>query len=431
MEEVLGALKEFGQKTFSSLKIRNYRLYFIGQAFSHCGNWMQTLALSWLVLELTGSGTQLGALLAFRFAPLLIGAPFAGALVDSIDKRRLLYATQWVAGILAFVMSALIFADVIQVWMVYIAAAAFGIVDAVDRPLRQTFVHEMVGPKELRNAVTLSSTEANLARAVGPLFAGTLIASVGIAFCFVANGLSFLVVIAMLTFLRQEEMHQEKKHTEDSTHVLAGLRYAASMPLIRNILIMMAVIGTLAYEFQVSLPLFAQNTFAGNAADYAALLSAMGIGSVVGGLFMASRERVAVSEFVLSAFLMGLSMCVTAILPTLSLAVIGMLFIGFFSINLTSVGNTIVQLESAPYIRGRVMALWMMALFGSTLIGAPIVGIVGEYAGARWGIALGGIAAILAAVFGAMSLIRKDRIQRVPVEVALLSEDTTAENTKL
>lgn len=424
-------IKELAQKMFSSLRIRNYRLYFIGQGFSHMGNWMQTVALGWLVLEVTGSGTSLGAMLAFRFAPLLFGAPFAGNLVDAMDKRRLLYATQWAAGLLALGMSVLVFADVIQVWMLYAAAVAFGIVDAIDRPLRQTFVHEMVGPAQLRNAVTLSSTEANVARALGPLFAGVLIATVGIAFCFFANALSFLVVIFFLTRMRPEEFHREAAHAKGPSDILSGLRYVASMPIIRSVLIIIAVIGTLSYEFQVSLPLLAQQTFAGTAADYAALLAAMGIGSVVGGLFMATRERVTASEFVISAFLFGLSMCLTAVMPALSYAVIGMVLVGFFSINLTSVANTIVQLESASYIRGRVMALWTMALFGSTLIGAPIIGLVGEYAGARWSIALGGLAAILAAGFGAMPLIRKDKLQSIPADVATMDEDTAAGSTKL
>lgn len=417
---------------FSSLRIRNYRLYFLGQGFSHVGNWMQTVALGWLVLEVTGSGTALGAMLAFRFAPLLFGAPFAGNLVDAMDKRRLLYATQSAAGSLALGMSVLVFTDVVQAWMLYSAAALFGIVDAIDRPLRQTFVHEMVGPAQLRNAVTLSSTEANVARAVGPLLAGVLIATVGIAFCFLANAFSFLIVIAFLARMRPGEFHRETTHTSGPSGILSGLQYVASVPTIRSILIVMAVIGTLSYEFQVSLPLLAQQTFAGSAADYAALLAAMGIGSVVGGLFMATRERVTSSEFVVSAALFGLSMGVTAVMPSLSYAVIGMILVGFFSINLTSVGNTIVQLESASYIRGRVMALWTMALFGSTLIGAPLIGLVGEYAGARWSIALGGVAAILAAGLGAVPLIRKDKLQSVPADVATtVSEDTTVESEKL
>ncbi len=416
---------------FSSLRVRNYRLYFIGQGFSHVGNWMQTVALGWLVLEVTGSGTALGTMLAFRFAPLLLGAPFAGNLVDAMDKRRLLYMTQWATGLLALGMSALVFADIVQIWMLYTAAVAFGIVDAVDRPLRQTFVHVMVGPAQLRNAVTLSSTESNVARALGPLFAGVLIATVGIAFCFLANALSFLVVVVFLSYMRPEEFHREVAHTKGPLDILSGLRYVASMPTIRHILIVMAVIGTLSYEFQVSLPLLAKQTFAGNAADYAALLAAMGIGSVVGGLFMATREKVTASEFVISAFLFGLSICVTAVMPALSYAVIGMVLVGFFSINLTSVGNTIVQLESASYIRGRVMSLWSMAIFGSTLIGAPIIGLIGQYVGPRWGLGLGGIAAIAAAAYASRTLLQKDWLRIVPQWVELQGGETEAESLKL
>ncbi|OGG76002.1 hypothetical protein A3A41_03465 [Candidatus Kaiserbacteria bacterium RIFCSPLOWO2_01_FULL_54_22] len=415
---------------FSSLKIRNYRLYFIGQGFSHIGNWMQTVALGWLVLELTGSGAQLGAILAFRFAPLLLASPIAGSLVDSYEKRKLLYATQWISFALALGMSALVFTDAIEIWMLYVAATLLGLVDAVDRPLRQTFVHEMVGRKELRNAVTLSSTEANLARTIGPVFAGTLIASVGTAFCFFANALSFVVVIAMLLRLRSSELHQEAEVSEGPKDWLSGLRYAASVPMIRTILILMAIIGTFAYEFQVSLPLFAQQTFHGSAADYAALLSAMGAGSVAGGLFTASRREVTALEFAISALLFGLALCVSAVMPTLALATVGMIFVGFFSITLTSVGNTILQLESPSYIRGRVMALWMTALFGSTLIGAPIIGLIGQYAGARWGLAVGGIAAVAAAAFGARELLRHDRLRSVPIEV-VVAEEETAENATL
>src|SRR3989344_6056426 len=233
-------ITELGQKMFPSLRIRNYRLYFIGQGFSHVGNWMQTVALGWLVLEVTASGTALGTMLAFPLAPLLLGAPFAGNLVDAMDKRQLLYVTQWISGILALGMSVLVFMDVVQAWMLYSAAVLFGIVDAVDRPLRQSFVHEMVGPAQLRNAVTLSSTESNVARALGPLFAGVLIATVGIAFCFLTNALSFFIVIVFLVYMRPEEFHLEVAHTEGPSDILSGLRYVASVPMIRHILIMMA-----------------------------------------------------------------------------------------------------------------------------------------------------------------------------------------------
>ncbi|MDO8514025.1 MAG: MFS transporter [bacterium] len=423
-------IKEFGSKTFSSLKIRNYRLYFLGQGLSQCGNWMHIVALGWLVLELTGSGAALGSVLAFRFAPMLLGGLFAGIIVDRFDKRRILYVTQSLFSLLALCLSILVYTDTIQIWMLFANALIIGLIDVVDNPTRQTFVHGMVGRDNVRNAVTLSSTQANLARALGPLIAGSLIASVGIAFCFFVNAVSFGAVLIVLSLMRESEFHREHSEHKALGHILEVLSYVASMPIIRTVLLVMAAIGAFSYEFQVSLPLLAQQTFSGAAADYAALLSAMGAGSVAGGLFAASRHRIAPHEFVISALLFGLSIVLTSIMPTLSLAIVGMMFVGFFSINLTSLGNTMIQLDAAAHMRGRVMSLWAMSIFGSTLIGGPIIGLIGQYAGARWGLALGGVVAIFAGLYAARTLLKKDETQPLP-DVEFESEDSTAENLKL
>ena len=425
------ALKQFSTQTFSSLKVRNYRLYFIGQGFSHAGNWMQVVGLGWLVLQLTGSGTMLGIVGAFRFAPMLLGGPFAGIIVDRFDKRRILYVTQSSFAIASLTLAFLVYTDLIQVWMLFVSAVLFGLIDVIDSPTRQTFVHEMVGRDNLRNAVTLNSTEANLARAIGPMIAGSLIATVGIAFCFLANSVSFIALITMLLFVDEKGMHKEERTEKARGHLLESISYAASVPIIKTVLISMAVIGTLAYEFQVSLPLLAQGPFAGAAADYAALLSAMGAGSVAGGLFAASRRKIAPHEFVASAFFFGLSIAVTAIMPTLSLAIVGMVFVGFFSINLTSLGNTMIQLAAAPHIRGRVMSLWSMAIFGSTLIGGPVVGLIGQYIGPRWGRAIGGVAAMSAAAYAARTLLQTDWLRTVSESVGLVTQEAEAENLKL
>ena len=426
------ALKQFSEQTFSSLKIRNYRFYFIGQAFSHAGNWMQVVGLGWLVLQLTGSGAALGTVLAFRFMPMLLGGPFAGIIVDRFDKRHILYATQSGFAVVSLALGLLVYTDLIQVWMLYISAVTYGLIDVIDNPTRQTFVHEMVGPTNLRNAVTLNSTEANLARAIGPMIAGSLIVTVGIAFCFLVNAASFLALITAVALMNEKELHREAKGEKARGHLLESTSYAASVPVIRTVLIAMAVIGTLAYEFQVSLPLLAQTTFAGAAADYAALLSAMGAGSVAGGLFAASREKVAPHEFVASAFLFGFSIFATAIMPTLSLATVGMVFVGFFSINLTSLGNTMIQLAAAPHMRGRVMSLWSMAMFGSTLIGGPIIGLTGEYIGPRWGLAIGGVAAMGAAGYAARTLLQTDWLRTVSERVGMQTEQAeTAESTNI
>lgn len=416
---------------FASLKIRNYRLYFIGQGLSHGGNWMQIVALSWLVLELTGSGIALGSVLAFRFAPMLFGGLFAGFIVDRFNKRHILYVTQTSFALLALALSVLVYTDTIHIWTLFVFATIYGLVDVIDNPTRQTFVHEMVGRDNIRNAIALNSTEANLARTIGPLVAGSLIATVGIAFCFAMNALSFCAVLFVILRMRQSEFHQEKRKHESAGHVFDSIVYVASVPLIRDILLIVAAIGTLSYEFQVSLPLLAQNTFNGTAADYAALLSAMGAGSVAGGLFVASRQTIAVREFAAATLLFGISICVTALMPTLSLAIIGMIFVGFFSIIFTSLGNSMIQLEAQPHMRGRVMSLWAMAIFGSTLVGGPMIGFIGEFANARWALAVGGATAIAAAGYAAFVMRKRETSLTLRDERLANNEGNTTDNIKL
>ena len=420
-------LPQVWEQTFESLKVANYRRYFIGQGLSQCGDWMQTVALGWLVLVITGSGTALGTLLALRFAPLLFGV-FTGAIVDRFEKRRILFITQSSFALLALLLTLLAYSGAAQVWMLFVIAFAFGCVDVIDRPTRQTFVHQMVGRDKLRNAVTLTATEANLARAVGPIFAGALIPTIGIPACFFLNALSYVAVLTMLSRMNPSEFHVEPRSSSlTDSHVLSGLRYAASVPVILSVLLSMAVIGTFSYEFQTSLPLLARLTFSGTAADYAALLSAMGAGSVAGGLLVASRKHVSLHEFIVVAFLFGFFMCLTAVMPTLGLATVGMIFVGFFSIMFTSTGNTMIQLESEPHMRGRVMSLWMMANFGSTLLGGPIIGFIGEYVGPRWGVATGGIAALLTAIVAGGRLIDREKLFSIPSFIKITQEEEIVE----
>ncbi|MBI4079897.1 MFS transporter [Candidatus Kaiserbacteria bacterium] len=423
----MDAVRALGEQMFSSLKVRNYQLYFIGQGLSDVGTWMQVVAVGWLVLELTGSGTLLGAVLAFRFAPMFALGVVAGNIVDYFDKRVLIQVTQTVAMLVALSLGVLVFTETITVGVVYLAALILGFADVFERPARQTYVHEIVGPSNLKNAVALGSARANLARALGPMVAGALIANVGIAFCFFGNAISFVISIVTLFLMRKDELHEDYKEERKVDHVFSGLRYVASMPLIRTILIAMAVIGTLSYEFQTTLPLLASSTFFGDAADYAALLSAMGAGSVAGGLFSASRKSIGPHEFVVFALLFGFSICITALMPSLGFAVVGMVFVGFFSICLSSIGNTMIQLESAAHMRGRVMSLWTMALFGSTLIGAPIVGFIGEYGSARWALGLGGIAAIVAAFFASRQLLKRYQFFPIPSFISIRREEETVE----
>ncbi len=397
-------IKQYGHETFSSLKIRNYRLYFIGQGISLTGTWMQTVGQAWLVLELTGSGTALGLVIALQFLPVLLFAPFGGVLADRFSKRKLLFMTQTVAGLLALILAVLVFTHTVQLWMVYVLAALLGCVNSIDNPTRQSFVFEMVGGERLRNAVTLNSTEINFARIIGPAIAGVVIASVGIAMCFFINAASYIAVLACLYLMRGKDLLAVETVKRAKGQIREGFRYVSRTPILRDLLIMMAIVGTFAYEFQISLALMAKYVFHGSASDFALLTSAMGAGSVIGGLAVAGRKTANPKGVMKLLALFGVAMILTSVAPTLYLAILGMIAVGVCSIACTSLGNSILQLESTPQMRSRVMALWSVAFLGSTPIGGPIIGWIGEHMNPRWGLAVGGASAILAAIFGAIAM---------------------------
>ena len=414
-----GHLKRRTENTFSSLSIRNYRLFFIGQGISLSGTWMQTVAQGWLVLQLTGSGTQVGLVVALQFLPLLLITPFGGMIADSFPKRRTLYITQSLFVVQQFALGIVVLTGAVQMWMIYVLALGFGLVNSVDNPTRQAFVSELVDREHVRNAIALNATENNLARAVGPSIGAILIAGIGIGFCFIANAFTTLAVIIALFMLDMKKLqpHASPARLHPFRQLSEAWSYVRRTPLIANTLIMAVVIGTFAYEFQISLPILAKFAFGANAAAYSQLWVAFGLGSVVGGLLAAGRKRIASHTLVVSALLFGVSMLAVSLMPTLGLAVAAMLLVGFFSINFTSLANTSLQLKAEPAMRGRVMSLWTMAMLGSTPIGGPIVGAVAEYFGARWGIALGGLAALAAGVFAMRTLIKNDRLEVVPRSV--------------
>ena len=390
-----------GARTFSALSERNYRHWFVGQGISLSGTWMQTVAQGLLVLELTGSGTELGLVTAVQALPVLFLAPWGGVIADRFPKRTTLYVTQAVAGILALVLGGLVASGVIQVWMVYLLACGLGLVKAVDTPTRQSFVMEMVGKETLVNAVSLNSTQVNLARVIGPTIAAALIATVGMAACFILNGISYFVVIAVLAAMRAGELRSSPLAERTRGQLRDGWRYVRATPVLRTILLMMALIGTFTYEFTVSLPLFARATFGQGANAYAAMTALLGLGAVAGGLYAATREIRAPSRLVWAAAFFGATVLLTAAAPTLPLALAALALVGFCSIQFTSLANATLQLEARPEMRGRVMALWTMAFLGSTPIGGPLIGAIGEHVGPRWALALGGLAALAAAAYGA------------------------------
>ena len=409
LRRILASLQHCNRETFSSLYIRNYRLYYIGQIISNSGTFMQSVAQAWLILQLTHSGVALGLTSTLQYLPFLVLGPYGGVLADRFPKRKILYVTQSVAGLLALILGALVVTGLVQVWMVYALAFCLGLVTVFDNPARQTFYVEMVGAEQLKNAVTLNSILVNLSRIIGPALGAALIASLGLAPCFLINGLSYVMVVIMLAMMRADELQITPPLPHARGQVLEGFRYVLSTPRIGFTLLIMAIIGTLTYEFHISLALLAQSTFKGDAASYAFLAACMGMGATAGGIVFASRKDIRFPSLVSACFLFGLAVLGAAFMPSLVTTGLVMVLVGIFSINFSTLGNSLLQLESSPQMRGRVMAFWSIAFLGSTTIGAPLVGWFAQVAGPRYGLALGGGAALVGAALGAVTLRKKER----------------------
>lgn len=393
----------------SSLRQRNYRLFFFGQLVSVAGTWMQTVAQSFLVLDLTHSGTQLGLTTAARFGPMFLFGPVGGVFADRMDKRRLLYLTQSLSGLLAAVFAVTVGTHSIKLWIVYLLAVALGFVNVFDNPARQSFISEMVSADDLPNAVTLNSVSMNMARVFGAALGGVIAAAIGLALCFACNALSFAAVLISLAAMRKSELFPAKRVTRQKRQVRQGLRYVRSTPELLVPLVMIAVIGTLAWEFQVTLPLMASQVFHHGAATYGVMASVMGVGAVVGGLISAARPRPRARALCLAAIGWGIAILAAAAAPTLALELAALVFVGYGSITFNSLAKTTLQLAAKPQMRGRVMALWALAWLGSTPIGGPIVGWAGQTVGARWALVIGGLPTLICGILALPALTRIDR----------------------
>jgi len=397
------------RQMISSLRQRNYRLFFFGQIVSVAGTWMQTVAQSFLVLDLTHSGTQLGLTTAVRFLPLLLFGPLGGLFADRRDKQRVLLVTQTLAGLLAGAFAILIATGSIRLWIVYLLALALGFVNVFDNPARQSFISEMVSAPDLPNAVTLNSVAMNMARVFGAALGGVIAAAIGLAWCFGCNALSFAAVLISLLVMRKLELFPAKRVAKKKGQVRQGLRYVRSTPELLIPLVMIAVVGTLAWEFQVTLPLMATKVFHGGAAAYGVMASVMGAGAVVGGLISAARSRPRARALCLAAVGWGIAILAAAVAPNMAIELAALVFVGYGSITFNSLAKTTLQLAARPEMRGRVMALWGLAWLGSTPIGGPIVGWIGQNAGARWSLVIGGLATLICGILALPALTRIDR----------------------
>jgi MFS family permease len=385
---------------FAALAVPNFRRYVSGQSLSLIGTWVETVAQALLVLKLTHSGTILGLTTAARYAPILLLSPYAGLLVDRYSKRRVLLATQLGLGLVSAALGAAVLTGDIRLWQVVVLAVLFGILSAVDNPARQAFTQEVVGRDLVRNAVTLNSTSVNVARVIGPAIAAVLVATVGIGWCFVVNAVSFGFVIISLLALDTRHLHPVLPVPRARGQLRAGLRYAAGVPAIIRPLLMMALVGTFTFEFEVSLPLLAETTFHGTATTYSWLLGALGAGAVAGGLYAARSARTGVARLIRAAVGYAIAVGLLAVAPTPVTAIAACVLAGVASVMFLTTGNATIQLASDPEYRGRVTALWSMALVGSTPIGSPVIGALSDTAGPRYALGLGAAACLGAAVIG-------------------------------
>jgi MFS family permease len=416
-------LTKYGRSTFVSLRTRNYRLFFAGQLVSVAGTWMQTVAQSFLVLQLTHSGTVLGLAVAARFVPIFLFGPWGGVIADRFDRRRTMYVTQVASGALAGVLALLVGTDLIRLWMVFVLALALGFVNVFDNPTRQSLIPDLVPREQLSNAVLLNSITINAARIFGAALGGTIAATLGLALCFGINAVSFGAVVLTLWAMDGTKITKSPRTPRAPRQVRDGLRYVAQTPTLLLPLIMIAVIGMLAWEFQVSLPLVASSTFHGGAGLYGAMTATMGAGAVVGGLVTASRQRVGTRSLAVSAVGWGVAITVAAVAPTLPLEFAALVFVGYGSITFNSYAKITLQLGSRPDMRGRVMALWALAWVGSTPIGGPIVGWVGQDLGARWSLLIGGVPTLILGLSLYPMLARLDHSQPTPAPAPTSSPD--------
>ncbi len=400
-------VRRAGRITFAALSVPNYRRYVGGQAISLVGTWMQMTAQAWLVLSLTHSSTKLGIIIALQTLPVLLLAPYGGVLADRVDKRKMMIGLQAAMGVQALILGVLTVTGAVRVWQIGVLAVLLGLNNAFENPSRQSFMLEMVGPDHLRNAVSLNSVLVNVARTVGPAVAGILIATVGEGVCFLVNAASFVAVVASLVTMDLTALRPTEPTPRAKGQLREGLRYVRRTPELAIPLLMMAAVGCLTYEFQVSLPVMASRGLHVGASGFGFMTAAMGVGAVIGGLLVAARGKTGMRPLVLAASAFGVGMTFATLAPTLAFELLALAFVGGASISFMASGNSTLQLAAAPDMRGRVMALWFVAFQGSTPIGGPIVGVTMAVLGARAGLGLGAITCFVVALAGAVALRRR------------------------
>jgi MFS family permease len=418
-----------------SLRHRNFQLFFGGQLISLTGTWMQSVAQSWLVYKLTGSAVLLGLVGFSSQIPVFLLAPWGGVLADRMNRRRILLATQTIAMILAFVLSALTLSHRVQVSHLFVLSALLGITNAFDIPARQAFVVDMVGKEDLINAIALNSSMVNGARIVGPAVAGLLVAAVGEGWCFLINAVSYVAVLAGLLAMNVPVRPRLSRHTSTLANIVEGFRYAGKKAPIRALLLLLGLVSLMGMPYAVLMPLFADQVLHGGASGLGILMGASGIGALIGALTLASRRGlrglgrwVAVSAAGFGVFLMLFSASRNFLLSAALL-----IPAGFFFMLEMAASNTLIQSMVTDELRGRVMAVYSMMFMGLAPIGAVLAGIMAERVGAPRTIAIGGAFCVLGGGLFALRLPSlRDEARRLIVSQEMSGgnppEEMTSEN---
>lgn len=385
--------------TFTSLRHRNFRLFFIGQLISFIGVWMQNVAQSWLVYDLTHSRLLLGLVYALGSSPILFLALYGGALADRVDKRKLLMATQFSAMIIAWSLGILVVLDKVQIWHIFLLATLLGLDAAIDTPTRQSFIFEMVGREDLTNAIALNSSIFNASRVIGPALAGMLIAGVGLASCFFLNGLTYVAILYALFSMRLQGRPKQPGPRTSTWHGLKeAVRYARSHQAILSLLLLVAILSIFALPYIVMMPVFAKDILRGGPKTLGVLMTATGVGALSGALNLASwgnrRGRSAMA--LAGALLFLLSLFCFTFSSNLYLSLFLLVLVGGFMITFLATSNTLLQIRVSDEIRGRIMGFFVMALLGMTPLGSLQIGLLAEHLGAPWAIRIGIMVSLIA-----------------------------------
>jgi len=399
--------------TFRSLKGHNYKLWAGAALVSNVGTWMQRAAQDWLVLaQLTNNNaTALGVVMALQFGPQVFLLPLTGYVADTFDRRKILFITQGGLGLLALVLGSLVVTGHVQLWHVYLCALLLGCIAAFDIPTRQTFIAELVGDKDLANAVALNSTSFHCARMLGPAIAGVLIASIGTGWVFLINGVSFSTVLCALALIRVRELHRSKREARTRVNLLEGFRYVWNRPDLKVVLVMIFLLGAFGLNFQLFISTMAVGVFNVGAGQYGLLTSVMAVGSVLGALYAAGRERPTIPTLTVAAALFGLGCALASIMPSYLLFALSLAPIGLFAQILTTSTNSLMQLSTTPEMRGRVIAITFAVFMGSTPLGSLIEGWVADILSPRWALSLAAAAGFSSVAVGVGYLLKHRHAQ--------------------